>query len=63
MNGSTRRSLLISKGWMQAIVIVVLCGFLIETLRTGYWRSRSVKVIEMFCFEFGLTMTVRSLVP
>ena len=29
MNESARRSLLISKGWIQAVVIVVLCGFLI----------------------------------
>ena len=29
MNGSARRALLVSSGWMQAVVIVVLCGFLI----------------------------------
>ncbi len=29
MNGSAKRGLLISNGWIQAIVIVVLCGFLI----------------------------------
>jgi nitric oxide reductase subunit B len=29
MNGSEKRALLISNGWMQAIVIVFLCGFLI----------------------------------
>ena len=29
MNGSARRALLVSGGWMQAVVIVVLCGFLI----------------------------------
>ena len=29
MNEPAKRSLLISSGWMQAIVIVVLCGFLI----------------------------------
>jgi len=29
MNDSARRDLLISNGWIQAIVIVVLCGFLI----------------------------------
>ena len=29
MNGSPRRALLVSSGWMQAVVIVVLCGFLI----------------------------------
>ena len=29
MDGSGRRSLLISKGWIQAVVIVFLCGFLI----------------------------------
>src|ERR1700687_6492335 len=29
MNGSVRRALLVSSGWMQAVVIVVLCGFLI----------------------------------
>src|SRR5947209_20560385 len=28
MNGSVRRALLVSSGWMQAVVIVVLCGFL-----------------------------------
>src|SRR2546423_4804629 len=29
MNGSQKRALLISNGWMQAILIVFLCGFLI----------------------------------
>src|ERR1700675_2912573 len=29
MNDSAKRGLLISNGWIQAIVIVVLCGFLI----------------------------------
>jgi len=29
MNDSAKRDLLISKSWIQAIVIVVLCGFLI----------------------------------
>src|ERR1035438_8294229 len=29
MNEPASRALLISKGWIQAIVIVVLCGFLI----------------------------------
>ena len=29
MNGSTKRALLVSSAWMQAVVIVVLCGFLI----------------------------------
>lgn len=29
MNESSRRGMLISKGWIQAVVIVVLCGFLI----------------------------------
>src|SRR5678810_1414679 len=29
MNDTARRGLLISNGWIQAIVIVVLCGFLI----------------------------------
>ena len=29
MNGSARRALLVSNGWIQAVVIVVLCGFLI----------------------------------
>ena len=29
MNGSARHALLVSSGWMQAVVIVVLCGFLI----------------------------------
>lgn len=29
MNGSEKRALLISNGWMQAIAIVFLCGFLI----------------------------------
>ena len=29
MNGSARRALLVSSGWMQAVVIVILCGFLI----------------------------------
>src|SRR5215469_2542712 len=29
MNGSAKRGLLISKGWIQAIAIVVLVGFLI----------------------------------
>src|ERR1700693_37929 len=29
MNGSARRALLCSGGWMKALVIVVLCGFLI----------------------------------
>src|ERR1022692_1223736 len=29
MNESLKRRMLISKGWIQAVVIVVLCGFLI----------------------------------
>ena len=29
MNEPARRALLVSSGWMQAVVIVVLCGFLI----------------------------------
>jgi nitric oxide reductase subunit B len=29
MNESARRRMLISKGWIQAVVIVILCGFLI----------------------------------
>lgn len=29
MSGSARRALLVSSGWMQAVIIVILCGFLI----------------------------------
>jgi nitric oxide reductase subunit B len=29
MNESSKRGMLISKGWIQAVVIVVLCGFLV----------------------------------
>ena len=29
MEGPQRRQLLVSKGWIQAVVLVVLCGFFI----------------------------------
>src|SRR6202795_2753989 len=29
MNDSAKRGLLVSKGWIQAVVLVVVCGFLI----------------------------------
>ena len=29
MEGSQRRQLLVSKGWIQAVVLVVLCGFFV----------------------------------
>jgi len=65
MNEPVKRSLLVSNGWIQAIVIVVLCGFLI--LGVGWvedWRhTPQVQPIRCSPFPLGVPRQTVSWFP